>query len=79
MSRFYFHCYGLGDVLEDIEGAVLADEAAARARAIVSLRDMMAGDVIKGLLDTRLAIEIIDERGRPVARIGCDEALRIMS
>jgi hypothetical protein len=39
----------------------------------------MAGDVVKGLLDTRLAIEIEDERGGRVARIGCAEALRILA
>ena len=79
MSRFYFHCYGLGEPLEDFEGADLLDEAAARARAVESLRDMMAGDVLQGLLDTRFVIEIEDERGGPVARIGCAEALRILS
>jgi hypothetical protein len=78
MSRFYFHCHGLGDVLEDFEGADLADETAAHARAVESLRDMMASDVIRGLLDTRLAIEIEDERGGRVARVGCAEALRIL-
>jgi hypothetical protein len=79
MSRFYFHCYGLGDVLEDFEGADLVNEAAARVRAIESLRDLMAADVVRGLLDTRLAIEIQDERGGRIARIGCAEALQILA
>ncbi len=78
MARYYFHFRKGQDFLEDEEGLDLIDVETARMRAIDALREMLASDVRSGFLDRRCAIEIDDDRHRPVGAIDCDEALRII-
>jgi hypothetical protein len=61
MPLFYLHiCNGNG-FTEDEEGADYADLAAAREAAIMGLRDIMAGELRSGQLNTASFIEIEDE------------------
>ena len=61
MPRFYLHiCNGNG-FTEDEEGVELPDVHVARLRAIESLRDIMASEMLKGEVNMASFIEIEDE------------------
>lgn len=62
MPRFYFNLCNGAEYTEDAEGTELADYTAAHRRAIDSLRDVMAGDLLMGDLNTASFIEIEDEQ-----------------
>ena len=77
MPRFYFHiCNGSGFV-EDEEGAELPDAPAARMHAILSARDVMAGDMRRGELDLSSFIEVEDERRILLFTLPFSEAVEI--
>jgi hypothetical protein len=60
VPRFYFHlCNGL-EFAEDQEGVDLADYAAAHRNAVLSLRGVMSGDLLKGDVNTASFIEVKD-------------------
>lgn len=62
VPRFYFNLCNGAEFTEDEEGVELADDAAARGKAVESLRGVMAGDLPMGDLNTASFIEIEDER-----------------
>lgn len=62
MPRFYFNLCNGAEFIEDEEGVELADRVAARAKAVESLRGVMAGDLVMGDLNTASFIEIEDEQ-----------------
>jgi hypothetical protein len=77
MPRFYLHlCNGSGFV-EDEEGIDYADEATPRNAAVQSLRDVLAGELLRGDLDTGSFIEIEDEDHEWVTTVSFDEVVRM--
>ncbi len=77
MARFYFHFRSDEEFSEDEEGVELPDAQAAYATAVVSLRDMLAAEVRRGVLTTSAVIEIVDENHLPVRRVTVDQVLKI--
>lgn len=75
MAQFYFHFRNGTEFLEDQEGRDVVDVATARAMGIASLRDILAGDVLSGVLHRASAIEIEDADHRPVVMIALADAL----
>ena len=76
MPRFYLHiCNGSGFV-EDDEGQELADLDAARNVAVDGLRDILAGELRSGDLNTASFIEIEDEDHQWVATVSFEDAVR---
>lgn len=75
MAQFYFHFRNGAEFLEDFEGRDLADAAAARLTGIASLRDILADDVLAGVLHRASAIEIEDADHRPIVTIALADAL----
>lgn len=67
MPRFFLHLCSGPEFIEDDEGLELLDAAAARTSAISGLRDVLAGDLQHGHLNSASHILIEDERR---ARIG---------
>lgn len=61
MPRFYFNLCNGAEFAEDLEGLELANCAAARTKAVESLRGVMSGDLLMGELNTASFIEIEDE------------------
>jgi hypothetical protein len=61
MPRYYMHMSDGSGFVEDEEGRVLADHEAARAEAIRAARDVMAGELLRGVLDLSSFIEVEDE------------------
>ena len=77
MPRYFMHiCNGDGFV-EDEEGVVLADEAAARARATASARDVMTGDIRDGRLDLSSFIEVEDGEHKLIFTLTVADAVEI--
>lgn len=77
MPRFYFHvCNGYG-FTEDHEGQELADEAAARAQAIKSAREVMAGDLRSGELDLSSFIEVEDNQHELLFTLTFEDAVTL--
>ncbi len=77
LARFYFHFRSDEEFSEDEEGVELPDAQAAYATAVVSLRDMLAAEVRRGVLTTSAVIEIVDENHLPVRRVTVDQVLKI--
>lgn len=75
MARFYFNYRNGAEFLEDPDGLDLADIATARATGIASLRDILAEDVLAGLLHRSSAIEIEDADRQPVYIVALADAL----
>jgi hypothetical protein len=75
MPRYYFHvCNGNG-FTEDEEGQDLPDLDAARSVAIKAARDIMASDVMRGMLDLSSFIEIEDADKKLVHTLGFEQAV----
>ncbi len=77
MPLFYLNLGTGAEFVEDDEGVELSDSAAARSKAIVSLRDVLAGDVRSGLLNKAYCIEIENEKHELVSIVGFDDVLTI--
>ena len=73
---YYFNLYDDEVTLGD-EGAELADERAALARAVKEARALAADSVLRGHLVGHHRIEITDERQNVVGTVHFDEAVAI--
>jgi hypothetical protein len=62
MPRFYFHLCNGAEFVEDKEGVDLGGRGMAHQKAVDSLRDVMAGDLVAGHLNTGSFIEFEDEQ-----------------
>jgi hypothetical protein len=69
MPRYYFHVDGPKDRLRDEEGVVLPDVEAAWYQAVRSARELIRADVTLGCRYDEQAIEIADDKGRPLERV----------
>ncbi len=69
MPRFYFNLCNGPEFTEDGEGGEFPDFAAAHQYAVVSLRDVTAGDLRMGDLNTAAFIEIEDEQHKLVKTV----------
>lgn len=77
MPHYYFHVQNGHGLTRDDEGVDLADEGAARAMAVDSIRSMVAEDARKGMLDLDGFIDVLDENATPLTRIGFAEAFSL--
>jgi len=76
VPRFYFHiCNGSG-FTEDTEGQEFPDEAAARKEAVRGLRDVGAGEMMRGEMNLGSFIEVEDELHNLVMTVEFGEAVR---
>jgi hypothetical protein len=76
MPRYYFHVHGPKDRLRDEEGLVLPDVEAAWYQAVRSARDLIRADVHLGCRFEEHAIEIADDRGRPLDQLPLKDVAR---
>ncbi len=77
MPHYYFHVQNGNGLTRDEEGVDLADEAAARAMAMESIRSMVAEEARKGVLDLDGFIDVLDQTATPLTRIGFSEAFSL--
>lgn len=77
MPRFYFNLCNGAEFAEDEEGLELADYAAARRKAVESLRGVMAGDLLMGDLNTASFIEIEDDNRELIETVSFAEVVNL--
>jgi hypothetical protein len=62
VPTFYLNFCNGSEVAEDEEGVELSDFAVAHRQGVNGLRDVMAGDLLRGDLNTASFVEIEDEQ-----------------
>ena len=77
VPRFYFNLCNGSEFAEDEEGTDLPNFAAARQRAVASLRDVMAGDLRMGDLNIASFIEIEDEQHELVETVSFGDVVKL--
>ena len=77
MPRFYFNLCNGAEFAEDEEGIELSDDAAARRKAVESLRGVMAGDLLVGDLNTASFIEVEDERHELIETVSFADVVKV--
>ena len=77
VPRFYFNLCSGTEFVEDGEGVDLSDIASARRQAVNSLRDVMAGDLIAGTLNTASFIEIEDSEHNVIEAVSFEQAVLV--
>jgi hypothetical protein len=77
MPHFYLHLGNGQGYLEDDHGDDYADVNAARQDAICSLREAIAADILKGVLNIATFIEIEDAQHQHVATMHFADAVRV--
>lgn len=77
MPLYYLHIYNGSGFVEDSEGQELNDLDAARAEAVEGIRSVLASEVLKGSLDLRGRIEVVDGRGAVLAIVPFSEAVAV--
>jgi hypothetical protein len=75
MPRYYLHLCNGAEYAEDDEGIDVPDAITARARAVEGLRDVLAGDLHSGHLNTASFIEVEDEQRQLVLTISFEEVV----
>ena len=76
MPLFYLHVCDSSGFVEDEEGQALPDATAARQAAMEGLRDIMAGELRNGHLNTACFVEIENEHHQLVDTVTFAEAVR---
>jgi hypothetical protein len=76
MQRFFFHLYD-DAVAIDEEGQQLPGLDAARECAIVEARHMACAEVLDGHLNLQHRIDVADETGNVVVRVGFQDAVQV--
>jgi hypothetical protein len=76
MPRYYFNIYN-DDITLDYEGAMLADEHAARAYAVVAVRALAAETTQHGHLVRHHRVEYVDAAQNALGEVRFDEAVEI--
>jgi hypothetical protein len=77
MTHYFFHLDECGSVTEDLEGREMVDLDAARAAAIVAARDVMGGELARGVLCLACHIDIVDYEGQHLMRVLFSDAVRV--
>lgn len=76
MPLYYFNIYN-DDVTLDEEGVELANEHAARAFAVKSVRELAADTALRGHLVGHHRVEYVDADQNPLGEVRFDEAVEI--
>ena len=78
LTRYFMHLRdGTDEVLDD-EGGEFATVGDLRNAVLLSARDLMVGDIAKGILDLRFRIDAEDEAGQIVYSLPFKHALNII-
>ena len=77
MPRYYFHVREGETFVEDPDGVILADLAAAHQEAFKAAREILSEWVLKGKRINGQEFVICDESGQPIAQIPFRSALHI--
>lgn len=78
MPRFYLHLYD-DLVVKDEDGIFLADADEAWREAVRSARSIIAEQALKGRINLKHWIDIVDENGEPVLTVPFSSAVSVES
>jgi hypothetical protein len=78
MPRYHFNIHNGTGFTPDEEGRELADLDVARAEGLKGARSILAEDVMKGHVDLKGKLEIVDEAGTLLLTIPFTEAVDII-
>jgi len=78
MPRYFLHLRDGTEELLDPEGSELDSLEALRKSVLVTVRDLMAGDMRQGVLDLRFRIDAEDEDGVIVYTLPFKHAVNII-
>ena len=79
MARYFFHLRDGRDETLDQEGSEFSDMDAVRQAVLVGVRDLIAGDVLQGVIDFRFRVEAENEAGEIVYSLPFKQAVRIIA
>ena len=78
MPRFYLHLYD-DLVVKDEDGIFLADADEAWREAVRNARSIVAEQALKGRINLKHWIDIVDENGEPVLTVPFSSAVSVES
>ncbi len=76
MPRYFFHVYD-DLIAHDEEGVELPNVAAARLKALIGARDIIAAQVKRGYFVLSHWIDVVDEQGEPVITVTFRDAVDV--
>jgi hypothetical protein len=78
MSRYFLHLRDGVDELIDPDGREYHDIDELKAAVLLTVRDVMAGDIRNGVIDLRYRIDAEDEQGKIVYTLAFKHAVNIV-
>ena len=79
MPLYFFHLRDGPDSLIDDEGLEVDGPDDARQIALVQARDIISHEAMKGTINLRQRIEVVDSAGISVATVSFSDAVKIQS
>ena len=76
--RYFFHLKNRTGEVRDEEGSELPDVAAARARALESIRAILSHELQEGRIDLAGHVDVLEAGGRQVLHVEFGEAVEIL-
>lgn len=78
MALYFLHLRNGSDELLDAEGHELGDMEGVRRAVMLSVRDIMAGDLKDGVIDLRFRIDAENQSGKVVYSLPFKHAVNII-
>ena len=78
MALYFMHLRDGSDELLDPDGIEFADMDAVKKAVLVTIRDLMAGDVRDGILDLRYWIDVETDTGQIVYSLPFKHAVNVI-
>ena len=77
MARYHFHLHECGTVIPDEEGLEKPDMDGVREEALLSARELMSNEMMRGKLCLGCHIEVQDEAGEVVLILPFKDAVEV--
>lgn len=78
MPHYRLNLCNATDRYEDAEGADYPDVPAAKRAAIAGIRAVLSADALDGQIDLGGYLDIVDDAGRIVERVGFRDAIKVL-
>ena len=75
MPQFHLHIHCDGEVIQDHEGGEFADLRSAVREAVRSVRSLVSGDVLSGVLHLDLSIDVCDDGEQSLQMVLFEDAI----
>lgn len=76
MKRLYFHYCLNGELIKDPDGAAFHDLSSVTREAVLSVRELVAAQLLEGRGLTPVSVKVVDELGATVVFVPFEEAIR---